>query len=429
MASTLYILLPSKVTAQASADWANLARPFAAVSANGTIEQQGCQTLTQLKPALMQARQVVVLLAASDVSLLQAKVPPMAASKLRMSLPNLLEDQLSTEASEVILQPVSVVDGLCTVAVVDKTWMETVYRTVLISGAKKVVAYPSQMAMEYRAGATSVLLDQENSIIEFAARRFDGSFIGLGLGLDQAMSTDTQQQTAGVLECLQALSLFVPESDVTVYLDAKAIAPFQHALAENVEMAQRITLQTLSWKNRITGLDTHTPDLLAGISSINQSYVDWRIWRWPLGLGVAALFINMIGLNIEWWSLKREAQSLTASMTQVYRSAYPKESVVIDPLAQMQQKITAAKKMSGQSSPDDFVVLTAQFAQVWDRLAPGVPGASVLGVEYRERNLFVKTKSFNAPDQLKTALQEQALMLVSFKDGILQIKPVSGSAK
>ncbi|MCU6433143.1 type II secretion system protein GspL [Undibacterium sp. Jales W-56] len=429
MASTLYILLPSKVTAQATADWTHSPRPFAALSANGTIEQQGCQTLSQLKPTLMQVRQVVLLLAAGDVSLLQAKVPPMAASKLRMSLPNLLEDQLSTEASEVILQPVSIVDGICTVAAVDKAWMESVNRTLLAFGAKKVHAYPSQMAMEYRAGATSVLLDHENAIIEFAAHRFDGSYIGLGLGLDQTISTDAGQQAAGVFESLQALSLFVPESEVTVYLDVKAQEAFQQALTQDAGLSQRLTLQALNWKHRIAGLDANTPDLLAGISALNQSSVDWRTWRWPLGLGLAALLINMIGLNIEWWSLKREAQALTASMTQAYRSAYPKESVIIDPLAQMQQKISVAKKLSGQSSPDDFVVLAAQFAQVWDRLAPNVPGASVLGLEYRERNLFVRTRSFNAADQLKTSLQEQALMLVSFKDGILQIKPVSGSPK
>ena len=149
MASTLYILSPSKITAQNGNDWTTQARPFALVSNNGTIEQQGHQTLVQLKTMISMARQVVLLLAASDVSVLQAKVPPMSAAKLRQSLPNLLEDQLATDAADVILQSTMVVNGMCSVAVVDKNWMESLAKSMLLFGAKKISAYPVQMAMEH----------------------------------------------------------------------------------------------------------------------------------------------------------------------------------------------------------------------------------------------------------------------------------------
>ena len=70
-------------------------------------------------------------------------------------------------------------------------------------------------------------------------------------------------------------------------------------------------------------------------------------WRQPLALAAAVLAINVAALNIDWWRMKAEANSLRASMTQTYKSALPKETVIIDPVAQMWQKIAAPCKMPG----------------------------------------------------------------------------------
>ncbi|MET3116228.1 general secretion pathway protein L [Undibacterium sp. GrIS 1.8] len=424
MASTLYILSPSKIIGQNGSDWTTQARPFALVSNNGTIEQQGHQTLVQLKTMISMARQVVLLLAASDVSVLQAKVPPMSAAKLRQSLPNLLEDQLATDAADVILQSTMVVNGMCSVAVVDKNWMESLAKSMLLFGAKKISAYPVQMAMEHNSDSATVMYEQEGNMLEFAACSLDGNFLGLGLSVDEiAQRSDVNEKLDVELNTvLQTLKLFLSEDSVVVYLEPKKIEAYQQAIQKDIELAQRITLQPIQWKNRIAGLTPASPDLMAGVALANPSAIDLFAWRWPIGLAAAVLIINLIGINFEWFSLKREAQQLSSSLVQSYRAAYPKETVIIDPLAQMQQKISLSKKLAGQSVPDDFVVLAAQFSQIWDRISGASPGASVLSMEYREHSLFVKTRSFNQQDQLKAALQEQSLTLVSFKDGLLQVK-------
>jgi hypothetical protein len=98
----------------------------------------------------------------------------------------------------------------------------------------------------------------------------------------------------------------------------------------------------------------------------------------------------------------------------------------------MQQKINLSKKIAGQSTPEDFLVLAAQFGQVWDAAIAGKPVApSVISMEYRERSLFVKIKSSNLLplDVLRTGLQEHALTLVSSADGLLQIKSSQGDKK
>jgi general secretion pathway protein L len=139
--------------------------------------------------------------------------------------------------------------------------------------------------------------------------------------------------------------------------------------------------------------------------------VDWRQWRWPLVLAAAVLAINAAALNIEWWRMKNEASALRETMIQTYKSAYPKESVIIDPIAQMQQKIAIARHNSGMAAPDDFTAITAAFGESWSSAA-GKTG-SIASLEYREHSLFVHLKpGGEAPaQQIQTALAQRGLSL------------------
>ena len=228
------------------------------------------------------------------------------------------------------------------------------------------------------------------------------------------------------------MNLFANEKNVTVSVAAESLQFYQQAAANDESLAQRFQFQAIEWSSRIAGISSSTIDLMSSVSHDNQTSFDWSKWRWPLGLAAGALILNLAGLNFQWFSMKREAQGLRDSLTQTYRASFPKDSVILDPLAQMQQKINLSKKVAGQSTPDDFLVLAAQFGQVWDAAVAGrqaIP--SVVSMEYRERSLFVKIKSSNLVplEQLRTGLQERALTLVSSVDGLLQIKSGQGDKK
>ena len=132
--------------------------------------------------------------------------------------------------------------------------------------------------------------------------------------------------------------------------------------------------------------------------------------------------INATALNIDWWRMKDEANSLRATMTQTYKSTFPKETVIIDPAAQMQQKITAAKHDAGLAAPDDFTAITATFGEAWASVAAASgKSIAIAALEYRERSLFVRLKPFSGTinirdsdaltQQMKTALAERNLSL------------------
>ncbi|MFI4940910.1 MAG: type II secretion system protein GspL, partial [Burkholderiales bacterium] len=105
--STLYIRLPSKAAADGAEHWLALLCPFAWAShgaAHGiAIEREGSVPLSELAGMVAAAQQVVLLLAAGDVSLLRVKTPPLSAAKLKLALPNLVEDQLAADLSECIV--------------------------------------------------------------------------------------------------------------------------------------------------------------------------------------------------------------------------------------------------------------------------------------------------------------------------------------
>lgn len=428
MASTLYILLPSKALAYEPADWAKHALPFALISDEGSVVQKGQQSLLELKELARNSRQVTLLLAASDVSLISVKVPPMSAAKLKAALPNLVEDQLLADPSELILLSNAPIDGICTIAVVDRSWMESLHAQMQILGAKKLTAFSLSMTMKTEPDVLAAIIDTDPSVTELAFRRHGQIGAGLTLNRDpnDAAKLENMQQV------LQTLCLFAIDAKVTLSLSAESMDVYRQAAEQDEALAQRFQFQTIDWPARIAGIDSTSIDLMSSVSHDNQSSFDWSKWRWPLGLAAAALILNLAGLNFQWLSMKREAQGLSDSLLQTYRTSFPKDSVILDPIAQMQQKINLSKKIAGQSTPEDFLVLASQFAQVWDvAIAGKQPAPSIVSMEYRERSLIVKIKSSGLlpMEQLRTALQEQALSLVSLADGVLQIKPGRGDKK
>ncbi|MFZ6780102.1 type II secretion system protein GspL [Undibacterium sp. Ji83W] len=410
MASTLYISLPSRVAAQHRPDWSAQALAFALISAEGRLQQQGHSSLAELKALAISAKQVAFILAASDTSLLRTKVPPMSAAKLKQALPNLLEDQLITDPSDLVLVSGDVLDGEIIVAVTDKAWLEGLAKKVKDWPSRKFSAYPAQLALAFDVPSqtASALIEEKDEGLELSLR--DGVQHGLGLSLE----------SAGMSDALSMLAQLSASPKVAAYVPATAIEASQLAL-KTLELEDKIEVMPVSWVNRVAGINSDTPDLMTGVAAEHMASFDWSKWRWPVRLAIALVVINLLALNIEWFNLKREEKDQKNALLQVYRNAYPKETVISDsPLKQMQQKVNIAKRAAGQFAANDFAVIAAQFSQVWDRV--GVPGG-VASVEYKDRSLFVRIKpNVQVPmDALRSALAEQSMKISTSSDGALRI--------
>ncbi len=387
---------------------------FAVASGSGAIEREGVIALPELAEPVKRVQQVVLLLAPSDVTLLQVKMPPLSGGRLKAALPNMVEDQLMSDPAQCVMIAGEMRDGTRTVAVVDRAWLELLNRTLQALGARSAIAVPSQLCLPHQADTISAAVSEHGTDIEVAVRLAEEEGLGLAIVADQPESA--------AFETVQALSAMAPHAPINLYVSPSRLRDYQDSLHLAPTLEQRITLHADDWHNWIAGADRSRLNLMAGLGMTAGPKVDWQRWRWPLVLGAAVLMVNVIGLNIDWLRLKREADALRTGMIQTYKTAYPKESVSDDPLAQLRQKLAAAQRDSGQMAPDDFVALVAAFGEAWASTGQGTP--PIASLEYRDRSLTVKVKPDSAvsTDQLTNALASRNLSIAQPSTGVWQIR-------
>ena len=329
--STLYIRLPSKSAADSAPHWQTLDCPFALVSSGNsshgsTILRQGKAPLPELSDLVANSQRVVLLLAASDVTLLRVKVPPLSAARLKAALPNLVEDQLITDPSDCVVVAGGLSEGLRTIAVVQRAWLDMLTKTLIAIGARQIAALPAQLCLPYKTGekgsVTAAIDDRDdsgrNAEIDMTLRLSEQDGIGL------AIAHDKDESAAQV--AIRTLCAVVPEAPITLYVPQSLVHTYQEivndtATQDKDAQIKRISVSADNWSRWIAGASDSTLDMMAGLGVGTGPKLDWRPWRWPLALAAAVLAVNAAALNIDWWHVKRETDTLRASMIQIYKSA------------------------------------------------------------------------------------------------------------
>jgi general secretion pathway protein L len=382
---------------------------FALVADAGNVMQQGGGALRGLGDLIAQARKVVVLLAASDVSLVHVKVPPLSNAKLKAALPALVEELVLADPEDCVLVAAGAdsPDGLRTIAVAQRSWVEAIVKAVLGQGARSVSALPMQLCLPIEPGSASAAVEAEELVLR------TGQHEGLGIA--------TNADAATALQTLRAMAGDLP---LVVYAPSARVGELQAVAAE---AAPGITIETEQWTHLVQGAQTTTIDLAPGLGAAGEPARDWQRWRWPLRFALLALAVNIAGLNIDWLRMKREGEALTQSMSQIFRAAYPKETVILDPVAQMRKNIAAARTSSGQTGGDEFTALAATLAEAM-RSAPRQPVVSA--VEYANGIITVKLKNESidpaAVEQAKVLLASRGLALTAMGPGTWQVKLAGG---
>ncbi len=410
--TTLYIRHPAKASVDSAAGNAALCQ-FAVVGSGGALLQQGAAALGSLTDLIGSARRVVLLLAASDVTLLRVTVPPLSPARLKAALPGIVEDQILGEPADCVLAATPATgEGVRTVAVVQRAWLEVLAKALLAQGARSICALPAQLCLPLQPGCVAGAISAGESGLELTLRL--AQYEGFGLTV--------APQPGPALQTLRALASDTP---LTVYVAASELANYQ-ALAAGLS---GITLEAEHWAHWVAAARTAAPDLMRSLGAAGERARDWRRWRWPLRLALLTLLVNIAGVNIEWLRLRRDAASVRLSMLQTFKAAYPKETVILDPIAQMRKNIGIVKLENGQLAPDEFTALCAALGEALARL-PHQTG--IASLEYRERALFFKWKpdgvDASALAQLRADLAARNLALSEPTPGTWQIRLAAGAA-
>jgi general secretion pathway protein L len=409
--TTLFIRYPSRASIDSGAAQAC---PFALVGDGGNLLQQGTSPLGNLSDMVASARRVTLLLAAPDVTLLRVKAPPLSSAKLKAALPALVEEHVLGDPDDCVLAAGAADDeGMRTVAVVQRAWLEVLVKALVAQGAHAVSAVPSQLALPFQPGAVSAALVPGDAGYDVVMRQ--SQFEGLG------MTLPAQPQAA-----LQTLRALAGEQPLTLYVSAAQKTQFAPLAAE----IPHLTLEEDHWAHWIAAARGAGLDLASGIANSGASARAWQRWRWPLRIGVLALLVNVVGLNIEWFRLKGEARAVGQSMVQTFKSVYPNEPLVAAPQDQMRRNIRLAKANSGEAGGDEFVTLSAAFGEALGVL----PRKDIItNLEYKDHALLVKVKpntvDASAVQLLREALAGRKLEMQEPTPGAWRIAPVAAGAK
>jgi general secretion pathway protein L len=274
-------------------------------------------------------------------------------------------------------------------------------------GAHSVAALPVQLCLPLAPGSVSAALGLDDAGLELTLR--SAPFEGLGLTLPNAPQA-----------ALQTLRALAGDAPVHLY-----VAPAQHAeYAALAAAVPGILLEEDSWLHRVAAAKAVPFDLAAGLGAASGATARaWARWKWPLRIALAAILVNIIGLNWEYLRLKREAEAVTKNMLQVFRSAYPNEPVSGDPAEQMRRNVARARANAGGGSADEF---TAMSAALGEALAVLPNREVVAGIDYKDRSMSVKFKP-NTVDagtlaQVQAALAQRRLAVSESGPGVWLVK-------
>nr|WP_232357071.1 type II secretion system protein GspL [Burkholderia contaminans] len=415
----MIVSLPPREPAVPLQEWQWPELPFTLVDKAGHVQRAGRAALALLP----RANATVLIVAARDVLLLAATVPPLKGPKLRQALPNIVEDQLIQDplGCHIALDPDALPDGRRVLAVVDRAWFRTICEAFTAAGHRHLSAVPATRCLP----APRVAAAPADSEVDAAAVAADAveapparpATVAAVLGL--AASVEPVLVEAGALPAAAGaprLELAVARGALGEGFAAPAsrAAGTLAALAgggdvELYELGEPGAEPRLASVGRTDGgpllpgaaplsFDAFARRALTEKFDLCQFEFESQPWRFdratvkrlrvPLALVAATLGVAVIGMNLHWWKLSRERDALSAQITETLLSAFPKTTTVLDPPAQMQRQLDQLRLAAGELSPNDFLALASGLS----RSMGALPLNGIASLDYHDRRLDVGFK-------------------------------------
>lgn len=432
--STLIVLLPPRDPAVPSQEWQLPEMPFVLLDKSGRKERAGLARLAFLP----RASTTVLIVAARDLLMLAATLPPVKGQRLKQALPNVVEDYLIQDAQtcHVALDPRPLAGTQRMLAVIDRGWFRFIVEAFNAAGHRSLRAVPVTRCLPaplVRAPELEAALIEEDAVA--------GGDVGGQASQREPLVAAVLGTVAQTAPAILADAALAASAEPTLVDDAEprvelALARGAHGEGLAVPLsALGTTLAALAGGADVTvyeltelpggeptlageatpahgvhvgvaplAFDTLARNALACDFDLCQFEFESRPWRLdratlrrlrlPIALAAAALFVAVIGANVQWMMLARERDALTAQMTELLLNAFPKTTVVLDPATQMRTQLEHLRAAAGELSPDDFLSLAARL----DRSLGAVPVNGIASLDYHDRRLEVMFKPDVKPD-------------------------------
>ena len=355
---------------------------------------------------------------AGDVFQTTVTAPRLTEAKLRLALPNLLEDRLLAEPAQCHLAFLPALRGgeaspgaptALPVAVIDRGLLTRLLDVLTAAGERPRAAYSAIYVLPPPGtDALPVFVARGRMVTRTALHA------GVACDIDDGDEPPAALRLALQSGGWQRVRAYGPQ--------AQRLAKMTDSLGVPVEVVD-------------SPLDTAAPDgainLLQGtfarggmLGDMSRMRLSLRSWKVPLVWSAVAIAVFIAGMNVYWLKLRSEADALRSRMTTAFRSAFA-DAEMVDPIVQTQRELARLRARAGQASASDFTALNAQAAQ----LLSSAPVGIVASVEYRDGALQLNFKSPpEAPlqNRLRAQAVQQGLQLRFDANGSLRVSATGG---
>ena len=365
------------------------------------------------------ARSVDLVFDFLDVHTAAVEAPRLNEAKLRLALPNLLEERLLVDPGDCHFAYRLAEPG--TGGAAGRLGVAAITRTTLT----RVLEAAAQAQLPVRAAYSEMHLIPPPSGATASARVAAGRVL-VRTGTDQACIFDLETGAAAALHLAKAqyaigrLRTYGGGSEKLAAMTAPLGISCEDAHADADSGAIDTAVNLLQGQYSSAGNSGVLAHLLSRAAHKGA-------WKAPAAWVGAWALIGIAGLNAYWIKLEGQNQDLRQSMRHAFRDAFPAEPTIIDEVAQAQRLVANLRARAGQASPDDFSVLNTQALQ----LLSSAPVGIVTAIEYADRSYRIHFRPGSVDNaELRNALQGRALaqgLALRFEpDGSVLLAPGGG---
>jgi general secretion pathway protein L len=427
--STLIVLLPPRDPAVPSQEWQLPDLPFLLLDKSGRTQRAGRSALALLP----RASSTVLVVAARDLLMMPATLPPLKGPRLRQALPNVVEDQLiqDPQTCHIAVDPQPLAGGRRLLAIIDRGWFRYICEGFAAAGHRSVRAVPVTRCLpvvpfsappveeELETEAVSAASARPGGAAKAAAAPLAveppapvvaavlGSVVSTAPSLLAEVATHpaAERVELAIARGMQGEGLAVPVTAVNSTLEALAgAAPVSlyrltdipgsepgmgasaRGVAAHVSNAKPLPFEQLARRALECRFDLCQFEFASQPWRLDRATL--RRLRLPIALAVGALVIAIIGVNVQWLMLSRQRDAINTQMTELLLNTFPKTTVVLDAPDQMSRQMQQLRVAAGELSPDDFLSLSAGLAR---SLGP-VPVNGLAALDYHDHRLEVTFK-------------------------------------
>ncbi|EIL88498.1 general secretion pathway L [Rhodanobacter fulvus Jip2] len=389
----------------------NLLRIFCSLSAvpvscrwvlfNDAGAHPGVGALAQLPQG---AARIELVLAASDVLLVSARLPSTGNRRSAALLAYAVEERLASDPDAAQVSILGRRDGEDVLAVVDRLRLQAWRDALAAAGITVDSVHCETLMLPLQHGEWSLCWNGQEGHVRIG--EFEGGATDCG---DRHTPPLALQQWLA-----EARAHAIVPTTIALYLTAPAAKPDLEAWQSELGVSLRIAVAQ----------DWHTTAVPVG-ARLDQRRRRWypsaaMVVRWrPIGwMLLVALLLHSAALLGDRMRLASEQQQLRQQMEARFRALFPDAVAVADPVLQMRRQLTRARHAANQPDAGDFPIMLGKVSAV----LAAAPTAPLHALSYENGRM---TLEWTALDDVLARRTQQLLMDAGFA---VEMVPAARSA-